>query len=359
MVLELVQVKRVNVIKCSSKKNNVQEELHLKVVATTSLLKLGIVILLVTVSLLIASYLLSMFVGLALFFTPAGIEFGLGSNVPLFYFLVLWVIFVLCFVAAWKMRKSFREVVSKAFRSPFLKLFDNWLLAMPIIASTLLFIVSSIIDLQNLVNVPTGGLPVPVTDAETFALYLDLTRAPVIEELAFRVIPLGIIVLSRLLLVQGNDGGRVKSVKQKLKLFLFSFLFPDKAKGLVGAENVETRGIVKGIGKEEWLILLFTSVIFAVAHILSGIGWQFGKVTSSFVQGFVFSLVFLAYGVQAGILLHWFFNYYFYTFELGNYYLSLNVGFFSWIEPLTLFIGAVFSIIFIFLWLRRLVSKKL
>jgi hypothetical protein len=258
------------------------------ITAKNSSLKLGMVILLVTVSLLIASYLLSMFVGLALFFTPAGVEFGLGSNMPLFYFLVLWVTFVLCFVAAWKMRKSFREVVSKAFRSPFLKLFDNWLLAMPIVASTLLFIVSSIIYLQDLVNVPTGSLPVPVTDAETFALYLDLTRAPVVEELAFRIVPLGIIVLSRLLLVQGNNGGRVKSVKQKLKLFLFSFLFPDKAKKMVGVENVEIKGIVNGIGKEEWLILSFTSVVFAVAHLLPGIGWQFGKVTSSFVQGFVF-----------------------------------------------------------------------
>jgi hypothetical protein len=323
-----------------------------------SLIKLGIAVLLVAVFLLIASYFMSMFVGLALFFTPAGMEFGLGSNMPLFYFLVLWVIFMLCFVAAWKMRKSFREVVLKAFRSPFSKVFDNWLLAMPIVASTLLFIVYSIINLQNLVNVPTGGLPVPVTDAETFALYLDLTSAPVIEELAFRVIPLGIIVLSRLLLIQGSDGGRVKSVKQKLRLFLFSFLFPDKAKRMVGMENVETKGIVNGISKEEWLVLAFTSVVFAVAHILPGIGWQFGKVTSSLVQGLVFGIVFLAYGVQAGILLHWFFNYYFYTFELGSYYLSLNVDFFSWVEPFTLFTGAVFFIIFIFLWLRRLVPKK-
>jgi hypothetical protein len=310
------------------------------------------------VSLLIATYVLSIFVGLALFFTPAGMEFGLSNTLPFLQFLSLWVIFMLCFVAAWKMRKSFREVVSKAFKSPFLKLFDNWLFAMPIIASTLLFVVSSIIDLQNLINVPTGSLPPPSTDAETFELYLGLTRAPVIEELAFRVIPIGIIVLARLLLTQGNSGGSVQPVKQKLRFFLFSFLFPDKAKGLVGVENVEANGIVKGISKDEWLILLFTSVVFAVAHVVSGVGWQFGKVTSSFVQGFVFGLVFLVYGVQAGILLHWFFNYYFYTFELGNYYLSLNVGFFSWIEPFSLLLGAVFSIIFIFLWVRRLVPKK-
>lgn len=322
-----------------------------------SLLKSCIAVLIVTVSVLIASYFLSMAIGLMLFLTPAGGEFGLGSGLPFVQFLFLWVIFVLCFVAAWKIRTSFHEVVSNAFRSSFAKFFDNWLFAMPMIASALLFIVSSIIDLQNLINVPTGGLPVPRTDAETFGLYLDLARAPVIEEVAFRIVPIGIVVLTRMLLFQGS-GGNVQSVGQRLRLVLFSFLFPDKAKGVVGAGNVESKGLVNGISKDEWFILLFTSLVFAGAHLVSGIGWEYGKVTSVFVQGFVFGLAFLAYGFQAGILLHWFFNYYFYTFELGNYYLSLNVGFFSWIEPLTLFIGAVFSIIFIFLWLRRLVPKK-
>jgi hypothetical protein len=299
-----------------------------------------------------------MVVGLELFFTPVGVEFGLSISLPFAQFLFLWLIILLCFIAAWKMRKSFREVVSKAFRSPFVELFDNWLFAMPLIASALLFIVSSIIDLQNLVNVPTGSIPAPRTDAETFELYLSLTWAPVIEELAFRVIPIGIFVLARLLLIQGNGDRNSQFVKQKPRLFLFSFLFPDKAKDMVGLENVEAKGIVSGISKDEWFILLFTSIVFAFAHLVPGVGWQFGKVTSTLVQGFVFGLVFLAYGVQASILLHWFFNYYFYTFELGSYYLSLNASFFSWIEPLTLLLGAVFSVVFIFIWLKKLVSKK-
>lgn len=336
-----------------------QEELPLKVTTSmNSLIKLGIVLLVIAVFLLIASYFLSMFVGLALFFAPAGVEFGLGNSSFLIQFLSVWVVFVFCFAAAWKIRRSFHEVVSKAFRSPSAKLFDNWLFAMPIIASALLFVVSSIIDLQNLINVPTGSLPPPSTDAETFELYLGLTRAPVIEELAFRVIPIGIIVLARLLLTQGNSGGSVQPVKQKLRFFLFSFLFPDKAKRMVSVENVEANGIVKGISKDEWLILLFTSVVFAVAHVVSGVGWQFGKVTSSFVQGFAFGVVFLAYGVQAGILLHWFFNYYFYTFELGNYYLGWNLNSFSWIDTLTQWLGVVSTVVFIFVGVRMLMTKK-
>jgi hypothetical protein len=299
-----------------------------------------------------------MVIGLALFFTPAGFEFGLSRSLPFAQFLFLWMIFLLCFIAAWKIRKSFREAVSKAFRSSFVGLFDNWLFAMPLIASVLLFVVSSIIDLQNLVNVPTGGLPAPRTDAETFELYLNLARAPIIEELAFRVIPIGIVVLTQSLLIRGGGDGNSTSVKQRSKMFLLSFLFPDKVKGIVGVENVETKGVVSGIRKEEWLILLFTSLVFAIAHLAPGVGWQFGKITSSFVQGLVFGIVFLAYGFQASILLHWFFNYYFYTFQLGSYYLSWNLSFFSWIETVTLWLGAAFTVVFILLWLRRWVSKK-
>jgi hypothetical protein len=299
-----------------------------------------------------------MAIGLSLFFTPVGLEFGLGSTLPFVHYLLIWGIFVLCFIAAWEFRKSFGEVVSKAFRNPMVKLFDNWLFAMPMVASALFFVVSSIIDLQNLVNVPTGSIPAPRTDAETFELYLNLARAPVIEELAFRVIPIGILVLTQSLLIRGGGDGNSKSGKQGPKMFLLSFLFPDKAKGIVGIENVQTKGVVSGISKEEWLILLFTSLVFAAAHLASGVGWQFGKITSTFVQGFVFGIVFLAYGIHAPILLHWFFNYYFYTFELGNYYLSLNLALFSWIETVTLWLGAVFTVVFTFLLLRRLVSKK-
>jgi len=324
-------------------------------------LKLGIAVLVVIVSAFISSYFLSMIVGLMLFSTPAGFEFGLGNGLPFIQFLFLWVIFALCFAIAWKIRRSFHEVVSRAFTSPFSRLFDNWLFVMPVIACALWFIVSSIIELQDLINVPTGGLPVPTTDAETFQLYLDLTSAPIIEELAFRIVPIGIVVLARLFLTQagGSRSTSFQSVTQKLKLFVFSFLFPDKAKGMIGMGNVESKGLVNGISKDEWFILLFTSLVFAGAHLISGIGWQYGKVTSVFVQGFVFGIVFLAYGFQAGILLHWFFNYYFYTYELGNYYLGWNIGALPfWMDTLTLWIGAVFTIVLFILLLQRMLRTK-
>jgi len=58
-----------------------------------------------------------------------------------------------------------------------------------------------------------------------------------------------------------------------------------------------------------------------LAHYLTGGGWEIGKITSASVVGLAMGLTYLLYGVQAPILLHWFFNYYLWFFdpsELGG-----------------------------------------
>jgi len=230
---------------------------------------------------------------------------------------------------------------------------------MPVVASTLLFAVSLIIAVQDLGGVPTGGLPAPQTDVEAFSLYLNLTYAPLTEEIGFRIFPIGIFLAAHLLVSQAELGTTSQSFFQRLKLLLFSFLYPDKAKRMVeGVKNVAANGVLDGISKSEWIMLLFTSLVFGAAHIVSGAGWEFGKITSTFVQGFVFGLVYLAYGVQASILLHWFFNYYFYSFELAAHCLSSGFDFFVWIELLTLRLGLVFLVVFTYFGVKRILSRK-
>lgn len=320
-----------------------------------SLEKMGVVALVVIVFLLLASFFLAMLLGPTLFFlTPVSLDFNLGV-----FFLLAWSLFILCFLAGWQLRESFRHVVSKAFSRPFNRLFNNWLFAMPVVASTLLFVVSLIIAVQDLGGVPTGGLPAPKTDVEAFSFYLSLTYAPLIEEIGFRILPIGIFLATHLLLTQTELGTTSQSFIQRLKLFLSSFLYPDKAKQMVeGVKNVTANGVLNGISKGEWIMLLFTSLVFGTAHIVSGIGWEFGKITSTFVQGFVFGLVYLAYGVQASILLHWFFNYYFYSFQLASHYLSSGFDFFVWIELLTLRLGLVFLVVFAYFGLKRMLTHR-
>jgi len=331
----------------------------------------------VVVFLLIASYFLAILLGLALFFlTPAGLDFGLtpvqppillflafGFNVPFALnagqlFMILSGIFGLCFLSAWRLRESFHNVVSKAFSRPLSKIFNNWLLAMPVVASALLMAVLLIIHLQELAKVPTGGIPEPQTPTQYFNLYLNLSYASVIEEVGFRIIPIGTFLLAYLFPIQSEKNtGRVSS-RQRFKLFLSSFLYPDGAKRTAGAKTVAVNGIQNGINRNEWIMLLITSFLFGAAHPLSGIGWDIGKVTSTFLQGLVFGVVYLAYGVQAPILMHWFFNYYFYSYEIGAKYYSGVSGVSDLIDILTLMLGVVSLMVFSILGLKRILMRS-
>jgi hypothetical protein len=65
-------------------------------------------------------------------------------------------------------------------------------------------------------------------------------------------------------------------------------------------------------------MVFFTSIVFGLAHYLSGGGWEIGKATSASVVGLAMGLTYLLYGVQASILLHWFFNYYNYAYYFAS-----------------------------------------
>ena len=50
-----------------------------------------------------------------------------------------------------------------------------------------------------------------------------------------------------------------------------------------------------------------------------------GKITTAFLAGLVFGIMYVSYGAYASILLHWFFNYYFTIIDLAD---STYGGFF-------------------------------
>jgi membrane protease YdiL (CAAX protease family) len=79
----------------------------------------------------------------------------------------------------------------------------------------------------------------------------------------------------------------------------------------MGYRNVQANGFPRGISPVEWVLILLTAAIFGLAHFLAGSGWEAGKVTTAFLAGLVFAIMYVAYGAYASILLHWFFNYYF------------------------------------------------
>ncbi|KPV63719.1 MAG: CAAX amino terminal protease self- immunity [Candidatus Bathyarchaeota archaeon BA2] len=290
-----------------------------------------LVALIVTVLFLVFSYFLAMFLGPTLFFfTPEGLNSSMlyvrelpiwiftivGFGVPVrlnvgLFFLLLWSAFAICLVAAWQFRESLQEVIGKSFSCPMKKLFNNCLFAVPILASMILIAVIAITELQKAGGVQTGEASLP---SNPFEAFFWLSYAALAEEIGFRVIPIGAFLIIYLFWVRRKNAVTL-SLGQRLKLFLTAPLFPDEGKKMVGLRTVGDFGVRGGITLGEWVMVFFTSIVFGLAHYLLGGGWEIGKITSASVVGLAMSLTYLLYGVQAPILLHWFFNHYLWFFN--------------------------------------------
>ena len=335
--------------------------------------KIFTALMIICVLVLVASYVLAMLLGLELFFftsegralsirvyplsillfilfqveTPLVLNWGL-------IFIFVWSVYILCFLVAWLWRESFHKVVRNAFLRPLSRLSRNFLFALPILASMLLLAVIALHYFQeSALGVPTGEPALPENPFETFFL---LAYSPLIEEIGFRISPIGLFLIVYVFWAGRRVVAQLSS-KQLLKLFLVAPVYPEEAKRMVGLKNVDADGF-RGISIAEWIIVLATSLIFGLAHLLSGIGWDVGKVTSTFMVSSVWSLAYLAYGFQAPILLHWYFNYYFYAYELAS---DLYPSIFSievLISFLTIIIGILGLLALLAIGLSRIFSRK-
>jgi hypothetical protein len=339
--------------------------------APNSFVKLLILTLFILIaSLVIASYLLVLAMGYEFIFcTPEGLAlsrqffrfplllfFWIGCYTPIVsvdvVFQFIWIFYVLCFVFAWKCRESLHRVIKKSFSQPFRGVFDNFLLAMPLISSMMFTAVTGIFIFQESLGIPTGQ-PLFPENSPSQEIFLNLAFAPVTEELGFRLIPIGLIITLYVFAAGKNLAGKY------LKLVVTALFYPEGAKRMAGLRNIGENGIWHGITVGEWAVILMTSLIFGYAHVISGIGWEFGKITSASVTGFFLALTYIAYGFEAPILLHWFLNYYLFFFdpEIATNFFPATVPFLTLIELAVLAFGLVGWILFAVVGLRRLFTR--
>lgn len=330
---------------------------------------LGLFIL--AVLLVVASYILVLLMGYGfIFLTPDGQ--ALSAKVDYFPILLLFlfgfetpgievgvvfafisVVFALCFFAASQWRRSLLGVLRKPSSQPFRRFFDNFLFAMPLISGMVLIAVWLIIFAQQVVGIPTGQVAFPPGVSQQ-QIFLELAYAPAVEELGFRLVPIGLFTVLYVFVAGKNAGGK------GLRGLVTSVLYPDGAKRMAGLRNVREHGLWRGISIGEWAMVLVTSLIFGYAHVVAGIGWEVGKITSVFVQAFFFAVCYLAYGFEAPILLHWFFNYYLFFFDpsiLSNFF-PFAEPVLSIVEILILALGVVGWAFFAIYSVRKLTKRK-
>jgi membrane protease YdiL (CAAX protease family) len=330
-----------------------------------------VVLFCIVTSIVVASFLFVHLLGLGFFFfTSGGLDFGtvpfrfpvfvfffFGDYSPFFQarevFAAIWVIYVVCFAAAWRWRQSFHGVLKKAL-SGSRDIFGNFLFSMPLLSSMALTAAVAIIYSQTAFGVGTGKPPLPANVHEAF---LQLAISPLVEELGFRIVPIGLVVVVFVFVarsLKASSPGR-----SRLKLFFLAFVYPEGAKKMAGLPTVGERGLLKGLSSLEWFMVVVSAGVFGWTHVLSP-GWEIGKITSAFVQGFFFAVTYIAYGIEAPILLHWYFNYYFYFFspEIAESLFPGAINLLSGIELLILVLGVAGWIFFVWEGLRRLLRKQ-
>lgn len=318
------------------------------------------------------SYLISIALGPALFYyTSDGLKIATRTirDLPLEVFMALsvpvpirtnmgtlfgamWLIFVLCFVAAWCSRGGFLKSLRNILKESILSGKTNFLFLMPLIGSSLLYASVLIQQFQATQGVQTGNLTFP-PQTSPYIILINLAYAPINEELAFRITSIG-IPLAIFLLYRYRKDQKVAGVTNRLKFILITMASPEHAKVMLGYKNVTERGYLKGISVPEWILILITSLAFGLAHYLLGGGWEIGKVSTALLAGLVFGIMFVAYGAYAAILLHWYFDYFFTIVSLAeSTYGGVFHVFSNAIEISSLVGGGAVLVILLIIWALR------
>lgn len=309
----------------------------------SSLTALGRTLALILVLFSVASYLISLALGPIMFFSTSDgltaaaqrihvflfdvfmiVVFPIPTNLSLgAFFIGIWAIFIACVLAAWVERENFVSSVKGALSKPIKLAKTSFLYVMPLVASALVIATVIISMFQETQGVQTGSIDFGTTNP--YVILAELSFAPIQEEFAFRITSIG-IPLAIILLILYRKDQRISGGKNKVKLFFLTMLSPERGKASMGYSNIGANGFPRGVSAAEWALIVLTSVVFGLAHFLSGGGWEIGKVSTAFLAGLVFAIMYVAYGAYASILLHWYFNYYFTVLDQGA---SVYGGFFS------------------------------
>jgi hypothetical protein len=236
---------------------------------------------------------------------PLGISLGL-------LFLAIWFLYVGTFGVAWLDKPTFPTSLKNSLSRLDL-LHSNYLLVLPQLAAVVRVTVVLLHALQESAGVQTGGISFqnPVIG------FVAVSYAPLVEEFSYRITTIGLL-----------DGLNLHWKMRRLPrterptgaahLLFLTMWKPEKAKELLRLNTIRSHGIRKGISRFEWILLATTSGAFGAVHYLSGGGWEIGKISTAMLSGLAMGFVYLRYGAYAPILLHWFFNYYFGTYDLAS-----------------------------------------
>jgi len=195
-------------------------------------------------------------------------------------FVAVWVFFLILFViAAFGPKKSFLKVLSPIMAGTHESQDGNYLVHTIKWFSIIIILSEAINSMQEFVGIKTT-LPPFENDLLQF---LSVTIAPVIEEIGFRIILIGIPLFL------------LYSHKASAKYFFKSLWNP--------FANLPISNSKKAI-----TIIIVVGVFFGISHIISD-QWSEGKFAQATISGIIIGWVYYRYGFVASVLIHWATNY--------------------------------------------------
>ncbi len=268
-----------------------------------------------------------LFATLITFVVP--VNFTLGQ-----LFLLLWTIFVLLFAVA--LNGPFRNVIGSLKQTA--RVGVSGLLSNSMFATFLLFPVvlwGSVLleEAQSAGGVSTGILPA----TDPLLLFVELSLAPLREEIGFRVIPIGIVALL------------VLFSRRRIKDGVMALWHPMRY-----LKKNDTPAEYKRHQLLMYILIAISAALFGLAHVLLGAGWGIGKISEAAGAGVALGVLYYQYGFAATVLLHWAIDYMNTTFAFNNTLYQV-VG---WYELYTLVIAIGSTTVLVILLLRRIKGRN-
>jgi len=169
------------------------------------------------------------------------------------------------------MSKALKEGEQPLFSSPFI---------VTLIAIAFLTFTASVMD----VFISSTGVQIGTITGDPLALLAGFTSSPLVEELGFRVVLIGVVAM---ILCLG------RSTKTALK----ALWRPSAA--------IEGLAVGSGASLLIWVATGFSAVTFGACHVLCGSTWDIGKFPEAAYGGLVLGYVYVKYGLHVAVLAHW------------------------------------------------------
>jgi hypothetical protein len=212
-------------------------------------------------------------IGPAVEFTPFEVSVGL-------LFTISTAIYIAFFLYSMREKERPLKALAQSFTEGLGALTSSPFLVIVISIGFLTFSASVIDQLVSSTGTPIGSL-----SGDPLELLVSFTFSPLIEELGFRVVLIGVVAL-------------ILSMGRPWRTALSSLWRPSKA--------IEGLAVGSGASIIIWAATGFSAVTFGACHVVCGSGaWDIGKLPEAVYGGLVLGYLYVRYGFHVAVLAHW------------------------------------------------------